>query len=49
MALAASEPFESLEPRLAFGIDLAAVIGLALVGIPDDLLQKGGGKVVKAA
>src|SRR5438270_924581 len=35
---AGAEPLKSLESRLAFGIDLTAVEGLALVGIADDLV-----------
>ena len=38
--------FESLEPRFAFGIDLAAVEGFSLVGVADDLV--GGVKLGEA-
>ena len=33
-----AEAFEALEARLAFGVDLAAVEGLALVVVADDLV-----------
>ena len=38
-AASGAEPFEALEARLAFGIDLAAVEGLALLGVADDLVS----------
>ena len=33
-----AEAFKALEARLAFGVDLAAVEGLALVGFAEDLV-----------
>jgi hypothetical protein len=34
-----AETFETLEARLAFGIDLAAIKGFALVAVADDLIR----------
>src|SRR5262249_37300859 len=36
--MTASETFKALKARLALGVDLAAVKGLALLGIADDLV-----------
>ena len=35
-----AEPFKALKARLAFGIDLAAIEGLALVGFAEDLVGR---------
>ncbi len=36
---AGAEAFKALKFRLAFGVDLTAIEGLALVGIADDLVR----------